>query len=274
MQKCEVIAICNQKGGVGKTTTTFNLGVALSKLGKKVLLIDADPQNSLTTHLGFYNENELSLTIADLIDNSIKNNIIDEKEYIMKHPENVDLIPSSLDLSVVQLSLVNAMCREYALKSGIQELKNNYDYVLIDCPPSFDMITINVLATSDSIIIPVEPQFLAARVTGQLLDTISNIKRKINPDLKIKGMLLSLVDKRTNLSKETIRQLQSNYGEVVKIYDIQIPRLVKIAEASTTGKSILSNEKLNFVSSVYINLAKEVIKDARTKNEFTKDYER
>ena len=195
MQKCEVIAICNQKGGVGKTTTTFNLGVALSKLGKKVLLIDADPQNSLTTHLGFYDENELSLTIADLIDNSIKNNIIDDKEYIMKHVENVDLIPSSLDLSVVQLSLVNAMCREYALKSGIQELKNNYDYVLIDCPPSFDMITINVLATSDSIIIPVEPQFLAARVTGQLLDTIANVKRKINPDLKIKGMLLSLVDK-------------------------------------------------------------------------------
>ena len=274
MKKCEVIAISNQKGGVGKTTTTLNLGVALTKLGKKVLLIDADPQGCLTTHLGYYEEEKLPQTIADLIDNSVKNNIINEGDYILKHEEKVDLIASNLDLSVVQLTLVNAMCREYALKNGIKNIKNNYDYILIDCPPSLDMITINALAASDSVIIPVQSQFLAARGTGQLLKTISEVKRNINPDLKIKGMLLTLIDKRTNLSKETIKQLQENYGNIVKFYDMQIPKSIKIAEASTTGKSILSYDKTGSISSAYLNLAKEVIINDRNKNEPSKNYER
>lgn len=274
MQKCEVIAISNQKGGVGKTTTTLNLGVALSKLGKKVLLIDADPQGCLTTHLGYYNETDFSSNIANLIDNSVKNNIINKDDYILHHEENVDLIPSNLDLSVVQLSLVNAMCREYALKNGIKNIKDDYDYVIIDCPPSLDMITINALATADSVIIPVQSQFLAARNTGQLLNTISDVRRKINPELTVKGMLLSLVDKRTNLSRETIKQLQENYGDIVKIYDIQIPKSIKVAEASTTGKSMLFNDRTGIISSVYLSLAKEVIKDGRNKNEPSQNYER
>ena len=265
MQKCEVIAICNQKGGVGKTTTTFNLGVALSKLGKKVLLIDADPQNNLTTHLGFYDENELSLTIADLIDNSIKNNIIDDKEYIMKHVENVDLIPSSLDLSVVQLSLVNAMCREYALKSGIQELKNNYDYVLIDCPPSLGILTTNALGASDSVLIPVQCEYFALEGIMQLINTIMLAQKKVNPNLEIEGVLLTMLTTNTNLGLEVVESIKGYFKE--RVYDTIIPRLIRLAEAPSHGKPILEYEPRSRGTLAYLNLAKEVIEKNGTEKE-------
>ena len=231
----KIIAIANQKGGVGKTTTTFSLGVALAKEGKKVLLIDADPQGDLTTCMGYYNQDELQNTDA-----------------ILHHKEGIDLIPSNLDLSALEMSLVNAMSREFTLKNAISNIKEKYDYILIDCMPSLGMITINALACSDKVIIPVQGEYLAAKGMGHLLKTVSKVHKQINPNLKIGGVLLTLVDKRTNLSKQVRGTLEENYGQVINIYDTEIPKAINMAKSSSTGK----------------NLAKEVLENERTKTRY------
>ena len=202
MEKCQIIAIANQKGGVGKTTTTFSLGVALAKQGKKVLLIDADPQGDLTTCMGYYNQDDLQNTIGTLMSDTIQDKEINIENAILNHKEGIDLIPSNLDLSALEMSLVNAMSREFTLKNAIRNVENKYDYILIDCMPSLGMITINALACCDKVIIPVQGEYLAAKGMGHLLKTVSKVHKQINPNLKIGGVLLTLVDKRTNLSKE------------------------------------------------------------------------
>ena len=187
----EIIAIANQKGGVGKTTTTFSLGVALRKQGNKVLLIDADPQGDLTTCMGYYDQDKLQNTIATLMSDTIYDNEINAEKAILHHKEGIDLIPANLDLSAIEFSLVNAMSREFTLKNSIRDIKDNYDYILIDCMPSLGMITINALACSDKIIIPVQGEYLAAKGMGHLLKTVSRIHKQINPNLKIGGVLLT-----------------------------------------------------------------------------------
>ena len=161
MNDCKVLAVANQKGGVGKTTTTFSLGVALSKMGKKVLLIDADPQGDLTSYMGWYNQDELQYTISDLMEQEINDIPIDSKNAILHHEENVDLIPSNLDFSVMEMRLINAMNREQIMKRCIENLKKDYDYIIIDCMPSLGMITVNALTSADKVIIPVQTQYLA-----------------------------------------------------------------------------------------------------------------
>lgn len=259
MPKCEVIAIANQKGGVGKTTTTFNLGVALANQGKKVLLIDADPQGDLTTYMGIHDVDNIPVTLSTLMERSIKDDEINPKEALLSHEEGLDLIPSNLELSSMEVSLVNAMSREYTLRNCISDLKDKYDYMLIDCMPSLGMITINALASADKVIIPVQSEFLAAKGMSHLMNTVLKVRKQINPELKVGGILLTMVDGRTNLSKDIARELRETYGTVFKLYDTQIPRGVKAAESSRQGESILSYDKSSKVAQSYIDFAKEVL---------------
>ncbi len=266
MDKCEIIAIANQKGGVGKTTTTFNLGVALAQEGKRVLLVDADPQGDLTTYMGVHDTDNIP-TLASLMECYIQDRNIDTDSAIIHHKENIDLLPTNLDLSAMEISLVTAMSREYTIKNCLSSIKDKYDYILIDCMPSLGMITINALASADKVIIPVQTQFLAAKGMGHLLKTVAKVKRSINPNLKIGGILLTLVDKRTKLSKETKQLLEENYGNIVKIYNTQIPSAVKVAESTSSGKSIFSYDKNSKVTSAYKEFGKEILTDGK---EYTK----
>ena len=261
MKGAKIIAICNQKGGVGKTTTTVNLGIGLAKEGKRVLVIDADPQGDLTTCLGWKNGDELQTTLADLMNKTLTERPIGKGEGILHHEEGVDLLPSNLELSAMEMNLVNAMSREMTLKNCLKEIKKDYEYILIDCMPSLGMITVNALAAADSVMIPVQAQYLPAKGMTQLVQTIGKVQRTLNPDLRIDGIVLTLVDGRTNLAKQTLHILRNQYGNRMKIYSSQIPVAVKAAETSFQGKSIYAYDKNSSVAKAYENLTKEVIRN-------------
>ena len=275
MDNCKVIAITNQKGGVGKTTTTVNLGVGLANEGARVLLVDADPQGSLTVSLGIRNPDELSVSLATVLQRVIEDKPIEEGMGIIQHQEGVDILPSNIELSGLEISLFNTMSREFVLKGYIGGVRRNYDYILIDCMPSLGMMTINSLVAADSVIIPSQPNFLSTKGLNLLMRSIAKIRKQINPRLNIDGILLTMVDSRTNNAKDIISSLRSSMGTNIRVFETEIPHSVRAAECSLAGKSIFSHDRNGKVAAAYEQLTKEVTDIGReTQNRSRSDWVR
>ena len=269
--KATVIAVVNQKGGTGKTTTCENLGIGLANEGKKVLLVDTDPQGSLTIALGNPRPDDLPVTLTDLMAKIMQDQPPLPKEGILSHEEGVDLVPANITLSGLEVSLVNAMSRETILKQYLETVKGQYADILLDCMPSLGMLTVNALAASDQVLIPVQANYLSAKGLEQLLQTVNKVKRQINPKLRIEGILLTMVDSRTNYAKEISTLIRDTYGSKLKVYDADIPRSVRAAEISAEGVSIFKHDPGGKVAEAYRSLTKEVLQNAEKRRKHQLD---
>lgn len=254
----KVIALANQKGGTGKTTTTVNLGIGLAKQGNKVLMLDADAQGNLTDSLGFTEPDNLPISLATLLSKTMMEELYAPDEGILHHAEGVDLMPGNIELSAIEVSLVNTMSRETVLWAYINSVKDRYDYVLIDCMPSLGMLTINALAAADSVIIPVQAHYLPAKGMTQLLQTIARVRRQINPQLVIDGVLLTMVDNRTNFAKDISFILRRDYGDKLRVFQTEIPLSIRAAETSAQGKSIYAFDPHGIAAKAYQAFTREV----------------
>jgi len=247
-----VIAIANQKGGVGKTTTTVNLGASLAVAERRTLVIDCDSQGNMTTALGFVKDPSRR-TLYNLL---IMNEVI-ERVLLKTQVEGLDLIPSDKNLVGAAVELVNVDNREYRLKALVDQLKQNYDYVLLDCPPALDLLTLNALAAADSVLVPIQTEYLALEGVSELLDTLMRLRRTINPSLAIEGILLTMYDDRTTLSKQVAADLRSFFG--AQVFETVIPRNVRLAEAPSHGKPVMFYDIHSKGAESYLQLAKEVV---------------
>lgn len=235
---CRVIAVANQKGGVSKTTTSINLGVGLARAGKKVALVDADPQGHLTMGLGF--PKNVRVTLKNMLENIIMGVKFDPKDAVLRHKEGVDVIPSNKLLTGMDMSLLTVEDREMVLKEYLELLEKDYDYIIIDCMPSLGMLTINALSAAHSVLIPVQPQYYAADGLTELLKVVKGIKQRFNPKLEIEGILFTMDNSRYNNSKKNKRAVKDAYGDKIRIFEDSIPRSEVIAETASEGVSIFS----------------------------------
>ena len=259
MKKTKVIAVCNQKGGVGKTATAVSMSIALAHEGKKVLLVDFDSQGDSTYSLGWYDSREYKDTIASLMKKVVRGDEITEREAIRTHKEGIDVIPANDELSDLDMILVTAMNREKNLKTYLNEVKKDYDYVILDCPPSLGILTINALTAANSVIIPVQAEPLPAKDMTELLRTISRVKRSLNPKLRIDGILMTFIDNRNKLTAEVSEQIRRNYGSAINVFDTEIPVGVNASRATAVGKSIFAYDRSSEVAKAYKSLVKEVL---------------
>lgn len=260
---CRVIAVANQKGGVGKTTTCVNLGIGLAREGKKVLLIEADAQGSMAVSLGIQEPDELDVTLVNIMEKLINDEEPEPGEGIIHHEEGVDFIPANIELAGLETSLVNVMSREMVLRQYICGIKKQYDYILIDCMPSLGMITINALVAADRVLIPVEAAYLPVKGLQQLIKTIGRVHRKLNPELSIMGILFTKVDRRTNFAKDIAAQIREVYGNKIHIFANCIPMSVRAAETTAEGKSIYLHDPKGIVAEGYHYLTGEVLDDEK-----------
>jgi chromosome partitioning protein len=263
-EKCHVYAVVNQKGGVGKSVTSTNLGIGLARHDCKVLIVDLDSQASQTVSLGWKTPDELPVTIATQLIKVMENKPLNPQDGILRHSEGVDIMPSSIALSGVEMRLVNAMSRELTLKKYLSSIKG-YDVVVLDCPPTLGMMTINALAATDRVIVPVQPEYLSVIGMIQLFDTIGLVKENINPALKVEGVLITLANMRTTLARNTVEIIRNAYGGNVRVYPEPIPYSVKVKEASVVGKSIFAHEPKGKAAHAYESLTREVMRDAHSR---------
>ena len=272
---CKVIAITNQKGGVGKTVTSACLGACLAKEGKKVLIVDFDPQGNLTKGLGYRDPQSYKHSLKEALFNEINELEIIKEDYIIHTEEKFDIIPSNISLSGADIQLSNVMSRETVFKRVLSHFKNDYDYILIDSNPALNLFTINSLTAADSVIIPVQAEPFATDGLFDLMRTISSAQKQLNPDLKVDGILITMTDSRTNLSKHIANEVREKYGMRIKVFDTEIPRSVRMAEASLHGESPIKYAPNSDSSVAYTKLAKEVDKInekgiTKTRSQFTR----
>ena len=248
----KIVSVANQKGGVGKTTTSINLSTLLAKKGKKVLLIDADPQGNATSGLGIEKEQQFSVYDVLIEDIEVENTLQTTQV------KNLDLCPSNINLAGAEVQLVGAENREFRLKSKLENIKDDYDYIIIDCPPSLGLVTLNAFTASDSVLIPIQCEYYALEGLGQLLNTIELVKTHMNKDLKVEGALLTMYDARTNLSNQVVNEVKKYFGD--RVYKNVIPRNVRLSEAPSYGMPISLYDPRSKRAKAYEKFAKEFIK--------------
>lgn len=260
----KVIAVCNQKGGVGKTTTSINLAACLSAAERKTLIVDMDPQSNTTTGLGF-DKNEIEYSVYDVITSSSDNPDQIKAVNAILHVDSIkymDILPSTPDLAGAEIELVNVIAREKRLDSALSTVKNDYDYIIIDSPPSLGLLTVNVLTAADSVLIPIQCEYYALEGLAELLNTIRLVQKSLNSNLVIEGALLTMYDNRLNLSRQVAEDVRSCFSG--KVFDVVITRNVKLSEAPSFGKPIILYDIMSSGAENYLNLAKEIMQNEQT----------
>ena len=252
----KIIAIANQKGGVGKTTTSINLSACLAEKGKKVLVIDTDPQGNTTSGFGI-EKNDLENTIYELIlgECSIRDCIIKNVQ------ENVSILPANVNLAAAEIELIGVERKEYILKNEVDYIKGEYDFIIIDCPPSLNMLTINAMTTADSVLVPIQCEYYALEGLSQLIHTVNLVKERLNPELDMEGVVFTMYDSRTNLSTQVVENVKQNLKQ--KIYTTLIPRNIRLAEAPSFGRTVLEHDPEGAAAWAYKNAAKEFLRRHR-----------